>query len=81
MMTGATTLPITLDSKIRLHPLSEQRENGVVIIGRGDQFLELPSEGTDFLTWLAQGNITRLRLDPVVHSARVEIVSIRLIPY
>ena len=55
MMTEAATLPITLDSTIRLHPLSEQRENGVVIIGRGDQFLELPSEGTDFLAWLAQG--------------------------
>ena len=54
-MTEAATLPITLDSTIRLHPLSEQRENGVVIIGRGDQFLELPSEGTDFLAWLAQG--------------------------
>ena len=54
MMTEAATLPITLDSTIRLHPLSQQRENGVVIIGRGDQFLELPSEGTDFLAWLAQ---------------------------
>jgi hypothetical protein len=46
---------VTLESRVRLHPLSKQLENGVVIIGRGDQFLELPSEGLDFLTWLEEG--------------------------
>lgn len=46
---------ISLDSQIRLHPLSRQLENGVAIIGRGDQFLELPPEGLHFLAWLDQG--------------------------
>jgi putative peptide zinc metalloprotease protein len=46
---------ITLDSKVRLHPLSKQLENGVAIVGRSDQFLELPSEGLDFLAWLNEG--------------------------
>jgi hypothetical protein len=45
----------TLDSRVRLHPLSRQLENGVAIIGRGDQFLELPTEGLDFLAWLDEG--------------------------
>lgn len=47
--------PVTLDSKVHLHSLSKQLENGVAIIGRGDQFLELPSEGLDFLAWLDEG--------------------------
>ena len=47
--------PVTLDSTIHLHPLSKQLENGIVIIGREDQFLELPSEGLDFLAWLDDG--------------------------
>jgi hypothetical protein len=47
--------PISLDSKVRLRPLTKQLENGVVIIGRGDQFLELPPEGLDFLAWLDKG--------------------------
>jgi len=46
---------ISLDSRIRLRPLSKQLENGVAIIGRGDQFLELPPEGLQFLTWLDEG--------------------------
>jgi hypothetical protein len=50
-----TAIPaITLESRVRLRPLSKQLENGVVIIGRGDQFLELPSEGLDFLVWLEE---------------------------
>ncbi len=47
--------PVTMDSKIHLRPLSKQVENDVVIIGREDQFLELPSEGLDFLAWLDDG--------------------------
>ncbi|UCC89736.1 MAG: hypothetical protein JSV81_10595 [Anaerolineales bacterium] len=54
-MSEAASLPISLNSTIRLHPLSKQGENGVVIVGRGDQFLELPREGLDFLTWLDEG--------------------------
>ncbi len=54
-MSEAAALPISLNSTIRLHPLSKQGENGVVIVGRGDQFLELPREGLDFLTWLDEG--------------------------
>lgn len=46
---------ITLDSKVRFHSLSEQLENGVAIVGRGDQFLELPPEGLQFITWLNEG--------------------------
>jgi hypothetical protein len=38
-----------------LRPLSKQHENGVVIVGRGDQFLELPPEGLDFIQWLNEG--------------------------
>jgi len=47
--------PISLDSKICLRPLSKQFENGVVIIGRDDQYLELPLEGLDLLAWLDKG--------------------------
>jgi hypothetical protein len=50
-----STTSISLDSQIRLRPLSKQLENGVVVIGRGDQFLELPPEGLQFLTWLDKG--------------------------
>lgn len=46
---------ISLDSRIRLHPLSRQLENGVAIIGWGDEFLELPPEGLQFIAWLDQG--------------------------
>jgi putative peptide zinc metalloprotease protein len=55
MTLEAAVLPISLNSKVRLHPLSKQRENGVVIVGRGDQFLELPPEGLDFIRWLDEG--------------------------
>jgi hypothetical protein len=54
-MAEAAIPSITLDSRVRLHPLSRQLENGVAIIGRGDQFLELPTEGLDFLGWLDEG--------------------------
>lgn len=54
-MPEAATASISLDSIIRLRPLSKQLEDGVVIIGRGDQFLELPPEGLDFLAWLDEG--------------------------
>ncbi len=38
-----TNIPeITLDSVVKLRPLSTQLENGVAIVGYGDQFLELP---------------------------------------
>lgn len=46
---------LSMESKIALHPLSSQIENGVVIVGRGDQFLELPLEGLDFIDWLNGG--------------------------
>lgn len=46
---------INLNSSITLRPLSQQLENGVLIIGRKDQFLELPPEGRDFLAWLEEG--------------------------
>lgn len=46
---------ISLDSRIHLHPLSRQLENGVAIIGWGDEFLELPPEGLQFIAWLDQG--------------------------
>jgi hypothetical protein len=54
-MSETVVPPVTLDSKIHLRPLSKQLENGVVIVGREDQFLELPSEGLDFLAWLDDG--------------------------
>ncbi len=46
---------ISLDNQIRLRPLSKQLENGVAIIGWGDEFLELPPEGLQFIAWLEQG--------------------------
>lgn len=46
---------ISLDSRICLRPLSKQVENGVVVIGWGDQFLELPLEGLQFIAWLDEG--------------------------
>src|SRR5512134_862109 len=46
---------ISLDSQIRLRPLSRQLENGVAIIGWGDEFLELPPEGLHFIAWLDEG--------------------------
>ena len=54
-MLAAIDPAISLDSRVRLRPLTKQLENGVVIIGHGDQFLELPTEGLDFLAWLDQG--------------------------
>jgi hypothetical protein len=62
MMCEAHAPPFSPNSQIRLHPLSKQIENGVAIIGRGDQFLELPPEGLDFVAWLAEGlSITQAR--------------------
>jgi hypothetical protein len=46
---------ISLDSQIHLRPLSKQLENGVAIIGWGDEFLELPPEGLQFIAWLDEG--------------------------
>jgi hypothetical protein len=46
---------ITMESRVRLRPLSKQRESGVVIIGWHDEFLELPDAGLDFLAWLDEG--------------------------
>ena len=46
---------ILLASKIRLNPLSQQLENDVLIVGWGDQFLELPAEGAQFIAWLIEG--------------------------
>lgn len=46
---------ISLDSQIRLRPLSRQLENGVAIVGWGDEFLELPPEGLQFMAWLDEG--------------------------
>ena len=46
---------ISLNSQIRLRPVSEQFENGVAIVGWGDQFLELPPEGLQFMGWLNEG--------------------------
>jgi hypothetical protein len=54
-MPKADASPISLDSQISLYPLSKQLENGVALIGRGDQFLELPPEGLDFVAWLNEG--------------------------
>jgi putative peptide zinc metalloprotease protein len=62
MTLEAAVSPISLNSKVRLYPLSQQQENGVVIVGRGDQFLELPPEGLDFIHWLNQGmSVARAR--------------------
>ncbi len=47
--------PISLNSQIRLRSLSKQLENGVAIIGWGNEFLELPAEGLEFLAWLDEG--------------------------
>ena len=44
-----------MQSRVQLRPLSQQIENGVVIIGYGERFLELPLEGVQFLGWLNQG--------------------------
>ena len=44
-----------MHSRVQLRPLSQQIENGVVIIGYGERFLELPLEGVQFLGWLNQG--------------------------
>ncbi len=55
MIHEVDTATISLDSRISVHPLSRQCENGVAIIGRGDQFLELPPEGLQFIDWLNEG--------------------------
>ena len=55
MMSASNAPSISLNSRISLHPLSEQVENDVVIVGRGDQFLELPLAGLDFVGWLKEG--------------------------
>ena len=54
-MSQAYDPTFTMNSQILLRPLSKQQENGVVVIGYGDQFVELPSEGLDFLHWLEEG--------------------------
>jgi putative peptide zinc metalloprotease protein len=54
-MPTAAVCSITINSRICLRPLSRQLENGVAIVGRGDQFLELPPEGLDFIKWLNEG--------------------------
>ncbi len=54
-MQDAHVPAITLDSVFRLHPLSRQIENGVAIVGRNGQFLELPPEGLQFIDWLNDG--------------------------
>ncbi len=54
-MSTLNVLSISLNSRISLHPLSEQVENDVVIVGRGDQFLELPLAGLEFIAWLKEG--------------------------
>ena len=54
-MSQAYPPTFTMNSQILLRPLSEQLENGVVVIGYGGQFVELPSEGLDFLHWLEEG--------------------------
>jgi hypothetical protein len=54
-MSEASMPSVNLDSRVRLHPLSRQLENGVAIIGWRDQFLEVPTEGLDFLAWLNEG--------------------------
>lgn len=61
-----TDRKITLNSKINLRPLSQQIENGVVVLGYANQFLELPAEGVQFLTWLNEGmslNAARQRFE------------------
>lgn len=54
-MQDAPVPRISLNSTFRLHPLSRQVENGVAIVGRNGQFLELPPEGLQFLDWLNEG--------------------------
>ncbi len=54
-MQDALAPRISLNSTLRLHPLSRQVENGVAIVGRNGQFLELPPEGLQFLDWLNEG--------------------------
>lgn len=51
------TIPpiITLNSSVQLKQLSKQVEDGVAIIGRNGQFLELPQEGLQFIDWLNAG--------------------------
>jgi putative peptide zinc metalloprotease protein len=46
---------ISFNSTVRLNPLSQQVENGVLVVGRNGQFLELPTEGAQFIAWLEAG--------------------------
>ena len=62
-MTETLAPAFTIDSHIQLRPLSKQQENDVVVIGYGDQFLELPVEGLDFLGWLEAGLTLRQARD------------------
>ncbi len=55
MATGLKMPLLTMMSRVVLYPLSRQCENGVAIVGRGDQFLELPPEGLHFIDWLNEG--------------------------
>jgi len=57
---------ISLNSQIQIHPLSQQVENGVVIVGREGKFLELPLAGIEFINWLNDGltlNEAKLRFE------------------
>src|SRR5262245_12586711 len=55
MAPGMNISSISLDSQICLRPVSKQLENGVAIVGWGDQCLELPPEGLQFIAWLNEG--------------------------
>ncbi len=55
MISETNNVTISSDSKVLLRPLSRQLENGIAIIGWGNQFLELPPEGLQFIAWLDEG--------------------------
>jgi putative peptide zinc metalloprotease protein len=60
---------ITPETKVTLRPLSQQIENGVVVLGYANEFLELPAEGVTFLAWLNEGltlNAARKRFEQQV---------------
>jgi putative peptide zinc metalloprotease protein len=54
-MSKASYPSVKLNSQITLRDLTQQVEDGVVIVGHGEDFLELPLEGVDFLEWLNEG--------------------------
>lgn len=55
-MAVAFPAKLTLESTVVLRPLSTQIENGIVIIGHSDQFLELPLEGLDLIAGINRGH-------------------------